>query len=122
MHYHMALIAAVLLIAAGCASTGSGDSSTQPDAVEAAAAEAAGVEQDPASGDTAATGYDPAEAVAAATGTTADDWICKRERLTGSNRMHKICRAGDKADEDRYKTQDVIRTWKRNSSESARSR
>ena len=47
---------------------------------------------------------------AAAKGKKGEEWICTYEKPIGSNIPEQICRPKKKADEDRGRTQDMMRT------------
>ena len=113
MYYRIALLAAMIIVA-GCASTGSPNEQT---AYLADTADAAVTSADVESAPADATDDESAEKVASSA-TTQQEWLCRRERLTGTHYMVKICRPRYKVDEDMRLTQENMRDMQRSASNS----
>ncbi len=112
MNAQIALFVVLVFVLSGCATTATPDLSNGQAAhlVDAQAVES--TEADAA----AAGSADETPAVSSAT--TQQEWICRRERMTGTHYMVKICRPRYKIDEDMRKTQENMRDMQRSASNS----
>lgn len=112
----LSTITAVMIFIAGCASNGTEapvrDAGGVAQASTATTADADGVA---ASKETELVDSAEVEQVAAAS-EKRDEMICKRVRLTGSNRMEKICRPRSEVDETMRETHRALREMEMRSS------
>ena len=116
MNLQIALLAALAFVFTGCATTSKQDMSKEQAAQFVDETAAKSSDADPAA--TAAESADAESEKKVASATTEQEWICRRERMTGTHYMVKICRPRYKIDEDMRKTQENMRDMQRSASNS----